>query len=139
MYEYIKNNTVDEWCLHPLSLLTALGNGKGGGDYHGINEDLIGYWAFDEISFEDADLEDELLSQGFIKQDLEFREHWQNSYKKEQNNLSKEKLLAIAQNAIKELESNEYEHNALLEYLDITEDEYIKITKENKNEELEGN
>ena len=130
MYDYIKKNTINDWCLHPLSLLTALGNGKGGGDYHGINEELIGYWAFDEISFEDADYEEALLSQNFIKEDFEFKENWQHK-----EILTKEKLLEIAQNAINELETSEYEHGAILEYLDITDDEYNEIKKENNNEE----
>lgn len=40
--------------IHPLPLLTAVGNGRGGGDYHnGTNLDLVGSWAGDEISFED--------------------------------------------------------------------------------------
>jgi hypothetical protein len=44
--EYVmKNNQI-----HPLPLLTAEGNGRGGGDYHGSDEDLIGTWARDVIS-----------------------------------------------------------------------------------------
>ena len=136
MYEYIEKNTVNDWCLHPLSLLTALGNGKGGGDYKGINENLIGIWAFDEISFEDADYEKTLLSQNFTKQEYEFIDCWQ---ERNREILSKEKLLQIAENAIKELEFSEYEHGAILNYLDITEEEYNELTKENNNEELEGN
>ncbi len=39
-----------EWgCLSPLSLLTAVGNGEGGGDYWGRNQDKVGIWAFDVI------------------------------------------------------------------------------------------
>lgn len=36
---------------HPLSILTALGNGKGGGDYYenNLNGDQVGRWVFDEI------------------------------------------------------------------------------------------
>ena len=75
MYEYIKECTIDEWCLHPLSLLTALGNGLGGGDYHGINQDKVGIWCFDEISFEVDDYEDELTSQGFNKVEYNFKEN----------------------------------------------------------------
>lgn len=41
------------WCVHPLPLLTAIGNGKGGGDYSGLNESDIGTWANDLISIED--------------------------------------------------------------------------------------
>ena len=39
----------DGWVIHPLPLLTALGNGLGGGDYSGINEDAVGNWAGDEL------------------------------------------------------------------------------------------
>lgn len=44
----------DGWCLHPLPLLTAVGNGKGGGDYFGINKEDIGKWCWDLISVEDT-------------------------------------------------------------------------------------
>jgi len=36
--------------VHPLPLLTAEGNGKGGGDYNGSNMELVGTWARDRIS-----------------------------------------------------------------------------------------
>ncbi len=42
----LKNN------IHPLLLLIAKGNGRGGGDYHGTDEDLVGTWACDIISME---------------------------------------------------------------------------------------
>lgn len=38
-----------EWILHPVPLLTAIGNGQGGGDYDGCRMDLVGTWAYDEI------------------------------------------------------------------------------------------
>lgn len=38
--------------IHPLPLLTAIGNGLGGGDYYGINTDDVGTWAWNEISVE---------------------------------------------------------------------------------------
>lgn len=42
------------WCTHPLSLLTALGNGQGGGDYLcKKNKEKAGAWAGDLISVED--------------------------------------------------------------------------------------
>lgn len=44
----------DDWCLHPLPLLTAVGNGNGGGDYFGINKRKVGAWCMDEISVEDS-------------------------------------------------------------------------------------
>lgn len=53
MAKYVTENQFDgRWCHHPLPLLTACGNGLGGGDYYGINENLIGSWAFDKISLE---------------------------------------------------------------------------------------
>ena len=55
--EFIVNHTKKEYVvkagqIHPLPLLTAEGNGRGGGDYHGADEDLIGTWARDVISVE---------------------------------------------------------------------------------------
>ena len=35
--------------ISPLPLLTAVGNGKGGGDYWGINEDKVGIWAYNRL------------------------------------------------------------------------------------------
>ena len=37
-----------DWVFTPISLLTAIGNGRGGGDYHEEN-DMIGYWAGDKV------------------------------------------------------------------------------------------
>lgn len=39
------------WCIHPLPLLTAIGNGRGGGDYHGTCMEMVGAWAMDEIAY----------------------------------------------------------------------------------------
>ena len=63
-YRYIINHSkglfidkinigIVEGQIHPLSLLTAEGNGKGGGDYRGPNEELCGLWARDIISVND--------------------------------------------------------------------------------------
>lgn len=38
--------------VHPLPLLVAEGNGRGGGDYSGHNEDMCGSWARDIITVE---------------------------------------------------------------------------------------
>lgn len=57
---YTENKTKDKngWCVHPLSLLTAIGNGGGGGDYCsniGIHD--VGSWAMDIIEYtEEKDL-----------------------------------------------------------------------------------
>ncbi len=80
MFEYIEKSTVKEgdfegWCLHPLSLLTALGNGFGGGDYHGINEKLVGSWCFDTLSFESYDIKENLDKLAFTKLEIEFKEN----------------------------------------------------------------
>ena len=40
---------IDGYRVNPLPLLTAEGNGRGGGDYSGINEKLVGSWARDFI------------------------------------------------------------------------------------------
>ena len=41
------------YCVHPLSLLTACGNDRGGGDYHSKYPDYseVGTWAFDKLEY----------------------------------------------------------------------------------------
>jgi hypothetical protein len=49
--KYIEQSTnKDGWCVCPFSLLTAIGNGRGGGDYHGVNVGWVGDWAWKLIS-----------------------------------------------------------------------------------------
>jgi hypothetical protein len=43
--------------IHPLPLLIAEGNGRGGGDYSGQNQHLCGSWARDVISMEEEIIE----------------------------------------------------------------------------------
>ncbi len=53
----------DDWCIHPLPLLTCIGNGLGGGDYvptDDSTEDYVGTWAWDEISIEDKPIDNYL-------------------------------------------------------------------------------
>ena len=49
------DSTIDDYgeALHPLCLLTACGNGRGGGDYYGNDSRKVGSWAFDLIVFLD--------------------------------------------------------------------------------------
>lgn len=47
---YQRNADWDGSCLHPLPLLTAIGNGHGAGDYYGSNLNLCGSWALDKIA-----------------------------------------------------------------------------------------
>ena len=48
--EYNKECNKKGWCIHPLPLLTAIGNGLGGGDYRGCEAWQVGSWANDVIS-----------------------------------------------------------------------------------------
>ena len=44
----------DGWTIHPLPLLTAIGNDRGGGDFHkGVGYDKIGSWAWQLLAFLD--------------------------------------------------------------------------------------
>lgn len=45
--------SLDAWQIHPLPLLTADGNGRGGGDYHGTDLAYVGQWAGDVIRIAD--------------------------------------------------------------------------------------
>jgi hypothetical protein len=60
--------TSDGWCIHPLPLLTCIGNGYGGGDYMrptpSSDYDMVGAWAWDEISIED---DSPLLDDGYAE------------------------------------------------------------------------
>ena len=59
----------DGFRIHPLSLLTCDGNGRGGGDFEG--EDIrVGSWARDVISIEDHLIEGYTLVDGQFKEDL---------------------------------------------------------------------
>lgn len=59
MFNENKGQVVDLWDLfeadgmtiHPLPILTAEGNGQGGGDYEGTSMNLVGSWARDVIRF----------------------------------------------------------------------------------------
>ena len=58
----------DDWAIHPLPLLCASGNGRGGGDYHGINDEMVGIWAYDRIGMTNE------LPDGFKLIEIEFKE-----------------------------------------------------------------
>jgi hypothetical protein len=76
---FIVNHTARQWCeipssrngktglvVHPLPLLTAEGNGRGGGDYHGP-EKYVGLWArhylevVPELTFEVESMYEEIV------------------------------------------------------------------------------
>lgn len=46
--KYIEMPKPGRWIYSPISLLTAIGNGRGGGDYRGDNQ-MIGAWAGDKV------------------------------------------------------------------------------------------
>lgn len=54
--KYRKACTDDGWCVFPVSILTSLGNGRGGGDYY-RDDELVGSWAFDTIEITNNDVE----------------------------------------------------------------------------------
>lgn len=65
--------------IHPLPLLTAVGNGRGGGDYHGdkaINQHMVGVWAGDLLTIEESapTSEDGFLEYIDITDDAHFSE-----------------------------------------------------------------
>lgn len=70
---YIKNGRDESWIIHPLPLLTAMGNGLGGGDYRGINQENVGIWAGDllEIKRYDDDYKYDYISKSYVYKDYE--------------------------------------------------------------------
>ena len=56
MHKYLYMGTYKQGnclvCMDPLPLLTAVGNGKGGGDYRGDYKEYVGSWAWNLISIE---------------------------------------------------------------------------------------
>ena len=64
----IPEHKENEWQVHPLPLLCADGNGRGGGDYHGINENMVGAWAYDRIGLDNE------LPNGIKLIEIEFKE-----------------------------------------------------------------
>ena len=66
-----KSVNSDGWIVHPLPLLTAVGNGRGGGDFHdGVGFEFVGSWAWHLLAFLDSAPKD------FSKADIAFIEQW---------------------------------------------------------------
>lgn len=79
MNEYIRRSTMTDgvwfgWCQNPVSLMTAVGNNQGGGDYYDnlIGFEYVGTWAFDELVIKDTE------PKGFKKLNVTFNEHIEN-------------------------------------------------------------
>ena len=63
--------------IHPLPLLTAVGNGRGGGDYHGegvTNLNMVGEWAGDLLQIVNEIPTDSSLTYIDISRDVYFAE-----------------------------------------------------------------
>jgi hypothetical protein len=58
------------WCLSPLPLLTACGNGRGGGDFYKdhIGFSDVGTWAFQLVEYTDH------IPKGYQNAEICFRE-----------------------------------------------------------------
>jgi len=55
MHKYYNASKYNVWgIIDPLPILTAVGNGRGGGDYSGTNENRVGSWKWHLISIEDS-------------------------------------------------------------------------------------
>ena len=70
-----KKASIDKhgWTIHPLPLLTAVGNDRGGGDFYEGNTgyENVGIWAWHLLSFDDKP------PNGFLKFELVFKEDTQ--------------------------------------------------------------
>jgi len=60
----------NNWPICPFAVLTAIGNGRGGGDYEGTEMDLVGAWAWDEIAITKK------IPEGFKLLDFHFEEQY---------------------------------------------------------------
>jgi hypothetical protein len=79
-FKFILNHETKEFCkipeetddlvIHPLPLLTSSGNGRGGGDYSGINMELVGIWSEHELEIV------EKVPYGYDELVAEFEEIW---------------------------------------------------------------
>lgn len=70
--KYYEKSVDDGWCIFPISILTCLGNDRGGGDYHeecATCWDSVGSWAFDEIYVSNT------LPEGYKELDVYFKEN----------------------------------------------------------------
>ncbi len=63
-----------DWVFTPISLLTAIGNGRGGGDYHKENS-MVGYWAGDKVYL--SQNKPDIKKYSDITEDVDFgKEEW---------------------------------------------------------------
>ena len=67
---------VDEepWVLNPIAILTAVGNGRGGGDYFGSDMEQVGRWAGDAIFISEINPTDAEIFQNYSELNVTFKE-----------------------------------------------------------------
>lgn len=71
LQKYKEESNNGNWCIFPISLLTAIGCGRGSGDYHKENDnfDIVGSWTWDRIY-----LTNDKPSDDFEEEDIYFKE-----------------------------------------------------------------
>ena len=70
--QYMKMPKEGDWVHSPISLLTAIGNGRGGGDYHGPNK-MVGCWAGNKVYLSETKPEKNYAD---ITEDCDFGSGW---------------------------------------------------------------
>lgn len=71
------NNSVimidkEPWVLNPIAILTAVGNGRGGGDYFGSDMEHVGRWAGDVIVISERNPAE--ISSNYLELNVTFKE-----------------------------------------------------------------
>ena len=67
--DYLNQYKEISMILNPISLLTAIGNGRGNGDYCGKNKKYIGCWAWDILEISSKLPEEYSLTKFYFKYD----------------------------------------------------------------------
>ena len=73
--KYLKENKEKgELLIHPIPLLAASSNGRGGGDYKGINMNMVGYWCGEVLEVIDKEELNTIKGYTNIIKDVYFEE-----------------------------------------------------------------
>lgn len=147
-----KNQSILFTKINLFALLVACGNEQGGGDYYGVNKDMVGYWAGDKLissptllkEYKDYNKLDYIFNE-FLKLDSDIEELNTNTEKKIlkqeskmlkqflDNCLSYQKIdLSKVKISNRNLTDNEYQ------YLDNYLNKYMKRKEKETNNNKEG-
>ena len=147
-----KNQSILFTKINSFALLVACGNEQGGGDYYGVNKDMVGYWAGDKLissstllkEYKDYNKLDYIFNE-FLKLDSDIEELNTNTEKKIlkqeskmlkqflDNCLSYQKIdLSKVKISNRNLTDNEYQ------YLDNYLNKYMKMKEKETNNNKEG-